>query len=168
VGFYLYWIEQSAFSIWLRESPSVLAFPTILFLHTFAMALLAGTNAAIDLSILGFAPRLRLAPMEDFFPLIWSSFWIMAITGVALLMAYPTKAFMNPVWYIKFVFIGLALVNMSMIKHRVFGDPRLDEGRVPRKWKLLATTSLVLWAGAITSGKLLAHTYTYLYSWYVP
>jgi hypothetical protein len=168
VAFYLYWIEQSAFSIWLRESPSVLVFPTLLFLHTFAMAFLAGANAAIGLRVLGFAPRMRLAPMENFFPLMWSSFWIMAVTGVALLTAYPTKAFTNPVWYVKFVFIALGLVNMWMIKHHVFGDPRVDERLASPKWKLLASTSLFLWAGAITSGKLLAHTYTHLYSWYMP
>ena len=61
------WVEQSALSTWIRESPSVSAFPSILTLHTLGMGFLAGTNAAMDLRILGFAPSLPLAPMERLF-----------------------------------------------------------------------------------------------------
>jgi hypothetical protein len=168
VAFYFHWfhwIEQTDFSHWMRESPSVLAFPNILFLHTLAMAFLVGTNAAVDFRLLGFAPQMRVAPMEKFFPLMWSSFWVMVVTGMMLLIAYPAKAFTNPLWYVKFVFIALALVNTRLIKTRVFRDPGLDVRPVPTNWKILAGTSLFFWAGAITAGKLLAHTYTRLYSY---
>ena len=168
MAFYLHWfhwIERSAFSVWLRESPSALAFPNILFLHTLAMGLVAGTNAAVDFRVLGFAPGMRLAPMEKFFPLMWSGFWVMVVTGVMLLIAYPTKAFTNPVWYVKFVFIALALVNVRLIEDHVFRDPDVDRRPVPRPVKILAGTSLFFWAGAITAGKLLAHTYIRLFSY---
>ena len=161
---WFHWIEQSDFSVWIRESPSVLAFPNILFLHTLAMAFVAGTSAAVDFRVLGFAPGMRLAPMEKFFTLMWSAFCVMVVTGLVLLIAYPTKAFTNPVWYVKFAFIGLALVNTRLIKNQVFRDPHLDVRPVPTKWKILAGTSLLFWAGAIVAGKLLAHTYTRLYS----
>ena len=46
------WIEQSALSVWVRESPSLLAFPFILFLHTLGLALLAGISVALDLWLL--------------------------------------------------------------------------------------------------------------------
>jgi hypothetical protein len=158
VAFYFYWIEQSAFSTWLRESPSLLVFPTLLLLHTIGMGFVAGTNAAIDLRVLGVASQMRIAPMQKFLPLMWSGFWLNAVTGVALLIAYPTKAFTNPVFYIKLAFITLALVNTQMIRNEIFRDPNLDERPVPRKWKILAGTSLLLWTGAITAGRLLAHT----------
>jgi hypothetical protein len=164
IFYWFNWIEQTRFSIWMRESPSVLAFPNVLFLHTLAMAFLAGTNAAVDLRVLGFAPEMRLAPMEKFFPLMWSSFWVMLVTGLLLLFAYPTKAFTNPVWYVKFAFIALALWNTRSIQNQMFRDPRLDAQPMPRQWKVLASTSLIFWAGAITAGKLLAHTYTRLYA----
>ena len=35
-------VEQTALSVWVRESPSLLAFPFILYLHTLGLALLAG------------------------------------------------------------------------------------------------------------------------------
>ena len=46
------WIEQSALSVWVRESPSLLAFPFILFLHTLGLALLAGISVALDFWLL--------------------------------------------------------------------------------------------------------------------
>ena len=40
--------EQDAFSVWVRESPSLLAFPFILYLHTLGLAMLAGINVGLD------------------------------------------------------------------------------------------------------------------------
>ena len=158
VAYYFYWIEQSTFSTWLRESPSLLVFPTILLLHTIGMGFLAGTNAAIDLRVLGVAPRMRIAPLQKFYPLMWSGFWVNLATGILLIIAYPTQAFTNPVFYVKLGFIALAVTNTLMIRRAVFADPRLDEMAVPARWKLLATTSLFFWAGAITAGRLLPYT----------
>ena len=63
------------------------------------------------------------------------------------------------------LFIALALVNTRLIEDRVFRDPDVDVRPVPRQWKILAGTSLFFWTGAITAGKLLAHTYTRLFSY---
>ena len=162
MAFYFFWIEHSALSVWLRESPSLLVFPTILFLHTIGMGFLAGTNAAIDLRLLGIASQMRIAPMQKFLPLMWSGLCVNTVTGIALIIAYPTQAFTNPVFYFKLAFIALALVNTLMIRNAVFRDPNVDERPVPRTWKILASTSLFFWAGAITSGRLLPYTYSQL------
>ena len=104
------WVELSSFSIWMRESPSVFAFPAILTLHTVGLAFLAGPNAAIDLRLLGFAPQLPLEPLKKLFPLMWAGFWLNAVTGTALVIAYPAKALTNPLFYLKLLLIALALV----------------------------------------------------------
>jgi hypothetical protein len=52
---FLIWLESTDFSTWVRESPSLFAFPAILSCHTIGMGLVAGTNAAIALRILGVA-----------------------------------------------------------------------------------------------------------------
>jgi hypothetical protein len=161
MAFYFYWLEHSALSTWLRESPSLLVFPTILIFHTLGMAFLAGTNAAIDLRILGVASEMRLAPMAKFFPLMWSGFCVNAASGLALLIAYPTKALTNPVFYLKLSFIALGVANAVVIKSQVFGDPNVDSRVVPIRWRILAGTSLLFWTGAIVAGRLLPHTYVH-------
>src|SRR6266540_6938089 len=90
---FLLTLENSAFGAWVRESSSLWAYPTILFLHTIGLGFLVGLNAAIDLRILGVARKRPLAPMEEFYTIMWTSFWINALSGTALLIADATTKF---------------------------------------------------------------------------
>ena len=107
---FLVYLEQSNFSIWVRESGSLMAFPGILLLHTYGMAVLVGIVVAIDLRILGFAPALPLAPIGKFLPLFWVAFWINAVTGTILLVADATTKLRNPDFFIKMGFILVAVI----------------------------------------------------------
>ena len=80
-------VENSSFAIWVRESGSLWSYPTIIFLHSLGLSFLAGMNAAVDLRLLGLAPRVPLAPMEKIFPIMWLGFWVSGASGVALLAA---------------------------------------------------------------------------------
>ncbi len=155
-------IERGAFSTFLRESPSIFVFPTMLIFHTVGMGFLAGTNIAIDLRLLGFASGMRIGPMQKFYPVMWAGFVMNAVSGILLLIAYPTKALTNWVFYVKLAAITIAMIEMWMIKRRVFDDPFVDKNPVGRNVRRLAATSLVLWLGAITAGRLLAYTYATL------
>src|SRR5215510_13231241 len=150
-------IEQSGFSTWVRESPSVWAFPTVLLVHTIGMGVVVGINAGIDLRILGLAPALPLAPMERFFPLLWIGFWVNAVTGTILLVADATTKLANPDFYVKMVFIALALINLRMQRNSLFRAVGADKRPLTTNDKVLALTSLFFWSGAITSGRLLAY-----------
>jgi hypothetical protein len=158
------WLEATSLSTWIRESTSVWAFPTILSVHTVGMGFVAGLNAAVALRILGFAPLVPLLELRRFLPVMWIGFWANAVSGVLLLIGYPTKAFTNPVFYLKLTFIALALVVLRSIMPSVFGDPSLDLKPATRKSRLLAVASLGCWTGAITAGRLLAYTYSHLTS----
>jgi hypothetical protein len=145
---FFHWIENTALSTWVRESPSLWSFPFILILHTVGMGFLVGANIAIDLRVLGFAPRVPIPLLEKFFIVIKIAFFVNAISGILLLIAYPTKALTNPLFYIKLSLIAFALSQTRRI--------------VYRKQKALAGVSLVSWAGAVAAGRLLAYTYKHL------
>ena len=155
-------IEQSGLSRWLRESESVFGFWFVLSFHAIGMVLLVGASAVIDLRILGFAPDLPLAPLKRLYRFIWVGFWIQVVSGIFLLIAYPTKALTNADFYLKLALIGLALTIMQRLKNRVLSDPSLNEAAMMAKGKVFASCSLILWVGAITAGRFLAYTYTYL------
>jgi len=154
---FLRFIEHTSFSQWVTGSSSVLAFPTILLLHTIGMGVVVGISAGIDLRILGLAPALPLAPMEKFFPLLWIGFWVNAFTGVILLAADATTKVTNPDFYVKMGFIALAIINLRMIRNRVFRDPFIDKKPMTSDAKVLAVTSMIFWLGAITAGRLMAY-----------
>lgn len=151
------WVESTAFSVWMRESTSVLAFPAILAVHTVGLALLVGVSAAVDLRVLGAARQIPLPAMQRFMPVLWGGLVLNAASGVALLIAYPTKALTDPVFYVKLVLIATAIALVVRIARGAFGTPM----PAPRL-RLLAAASLACWAGAITTGRLLAYTYTRL------
>ena len=150
-------IQQTGFSQWVRESESLFAFAGILLVHTIGMGFVVGVNATMDLRILGFAPAIRLSAFDKFFPVLWLGFWMNAITGTILLAADAVNKMSNPDFWVKMVFIALAVVNVRMLKKQVFQDPLIDKVPPSARAKLLAITSLICWLGAITSGRLLAY-----------
>ena len=150
-------LENSAFGTWVRESSSLWAYPTILFLHTVGLGFLVGLNAAIDLRILGVARKLPLAPMEAFYKIMWAAFWINALSGSALLIADATTKLTNPVFYIKMSFVTLAVINMVALRRRVFRRLANEAAPVAGFGRALAVTSLIFWGGAITAGRLMAY-----------
>jgi hypothetical protein len=95
--------------------------------------------------------------MTRLFPIIWAAFGINAVSGITLLIADATTKLANPVFYIKMIFIALALVNLRLLKTRVFGDPLIDQGPLSVNAKRLAATSLIFWLGATIAGRLMAY-----------
>jgi len=149
-------IENTAFAAWVRESSSLWAYPTILFMHTVGLGFLVGLNVAIDLRILGVAEKLPLAPFEKFYRVMWAAFWINALSGTALLVADASTKLTNRVFYIKMTCILFAVISMVLIRRRVFGAAA-DRAGLAAPARALAAASIVLWAGAITAGRLMAY-----------
>jgi hypothetical protein len=153
---FFFWLEATRLSVWTRESPSIFAFPGILAAHAIGMGLAVGVNAAVALRLLGAAPGVPVGEMRRFFPYMWLGFWVNAASGVLLLIAYPTKALTNPLFYIKLLLIAIAMTIFVVLKRRLL-EP-------PPSLRALSLTALACWAGAITSGRLLAYTYTRLFA----
>ena len=152
------WLQDSGFATWLREADVLWAYDLYLSAHAIGMATVVGLSAAVALRILGFAPRLPLAPMERFFPLMYAGFWVNAGSGVVLFIAYPVRAVTNPGFYIKMGGVLLAVLCIRRIRRQVFGDPAcLDTRPVPMNGKRLAGTLLFIWWGTILAGRLMAY-----------
>ena len=77
------------------------------------------------------------------------------LTGIALLVGYPTKALTNPVFYLKLGLIATGLVILRAIFRRM-GSGQAAMGIT----KVLAAALLIAWIATITTGRLLAHTHT--------
>jgi hypothetical protein len=152
-------LQQTAIARWIGESGSLWGYPTILFLHTLGLATLAGLNASINLRILGMAPALPMAPLVRFFPVMWAAFAMAAISGTLLLIADATTKLGQTVFWVKLLFVALAVVNMQMIRSRVFNDPLIGQRPLASNAKLLAITSTVFWIAATIAGRLIAYIY---------
>ena len=160
------WLEATWLSVWVRESTSIFGFPGILSAHAIGMGLAVGVNAAMALRLLGFAPGVPRRELRRFVPVMWLGFWMNTISGVLLLLGYPTKALTNPLFYLKLLLIGVGMWLFVRMGREMFDEPAAA-APAESGGRLLGAASLACWAGAITAGRLLAYTATrILASWY--
>jgi hypothetical protein len=80
------WLESTAVSVWIVESPSLFAFPGILAVHTVGLGLLAGLNGALDLRLLGMARSIPPAAFTRVLPIMWFGLWVNVLSAVALVV----------------------------------------------------------------------------------
>jgi hypothetical protein len=153
----LLWLEETRLAGWVRESDSLLAYPTVLFLHTLGLAMVAGLSALLNLRVLGFARNVPFSALTPFITTIWVGFAITVVSGTALLVAEASTKMRIPVLYVKLVFVALALVTLHLLAKQVFRNPLADRAPLPRQAHLLAASSLLFWAGATTAGRLIAY-----------
>lgn len=152
-------IETSAFSVWTRESTSVFAYPTFLSAHAIGMGLAVGVCVATAFHLLGLAPAIPTRELRRFATVLWIGVALNTASGVILLIAYPTKALTNPVFYLKLVLVGAGL----WLYRRMSEGIEMSSLPVASGLRRTALASLVVWAGAITAGRLLAYTFRRLF-----
>jgi hypothetical protein len=151
-------LEASRFAMFVKESGT--AYTTCLAFHTIGLAFLVGISGGTALRVLGVARSLPLAPMEDFFPLLYAGFWINAVTGVVLLALYPTKYVVDPTMYIKLGAVLFAMVVLRRFRAHVFGHAaNLETPEGASRAKTLALAMLGAWMTAIVAGRVTAYTF---------
>jgi hypothetical protein len=159
-------IENSAFATFVRESPTLFGYTAVLSLHAIGLAIVAGVNAVVALRLLGIAREIPLRPIVKLFPLMYVGFWVNALSGVALLSANASGMLANTMFWIKMVFIALAVAVMRLMRQTIFSDAALAGGGVEdARGRQLAIASLVCWTGAIIAGRMTAYPY-FVEAWF--
>ena len=153
----LLWLENTSFATWVREGQTILAYPTILFLHTLGLATVAGLTTFLNLRVLGFAGKLPFAVLTPFIPAIWIAFAVTAASGTALFVANPGPRVESLVFPIKLVFVLFAVITLHLMTKRIFRNPLADQSPLPSQARVLAVASMLFWVAATTAGRLMAY-----------
>jgi hypothetical protein len=153
---FLQWLETTSLATWIREDNSILAYPTILFMHTLGLGAVAGFSTFLDFRILGFA-RVPFSDLKPFVTAVWAAFALAAISGTALFIANASSKAQSPVFLIKLAFVALAIGTHYVLTKRVFRNPLAEQAPLPRQAQMLALLSIAFWVGATTAGRLLAY-----------
>jgi hypothetical protein len=152
------WLEELRLSSSIAESSTLYGFALVLVLHTIGIALTAGPAAVMSLRLLGFGRPLPLSSLRTLFKFFWVGFIGNAITGSLLFMMAASRTGYKPMYYVKLVFLALALVTLRPIRAAIEADHAAEDLAIAPRVKTMALLSLLLWAGVITSGRLIAYT----------
>lgn len=157
---YFAWLEQTAASIWVRESSW--AFFAILIVHSLAMGLVVGINIAFHLRFFGFVEKIALSRLKAFVPVIKLGFFAIVASGLLLVLGYPAKALTNPVFYLKMGLIAAGLFSTFYFVRRYMSDSDHDFIDLLQFDRLLASVSILIWCATIVGGRFLAYTHSIL------
>jgi len=152
-------IENSAYAVWVRESPSIFAYTSILSLHAIGLAIIVGINTLVALRLLGFVPGIPLQPLRKLFPWMYLGFTINTFSGASLLAANLTNDLGNWLFIAKLIFIAFAMVNLELTRIYVFDKPAgaAAAGALPKHSGTFAIASIVLWSLAMVAGRFTAY-----------
>ncbi len=152
------WLEYTPVAIWVGES--LYGYPFMLSLHAVGLAIVVGIFAMRDLRLLGCFDGIQFASFGRFARLGWSGVVINATSGVFLFTSQATTFVSSTPFLLKISMIFLAVICAAIIQKRMHAEASTWDraGSVPSgSVRLLAATSIVLWTGAIVSGRLVAY-----------
>jgi hypothetical protein len=139
------------------------AWPILEIVHFAGMALLFGTIGILDLRLLGIAKRMPVAPLEKLVPLGIFGFLLTLLSGYAFITSAPegpNDYLTNLSFYFKTTCLVLAGINVAIFYTSGISKEvdALGPGEdAPRRAKIIAALSLVLWIGVIYFGRMLMY-----------
>lgn len=150
------WIESTGLSIAIREGG--LPYPIIGGLHLLSIALFGGMLLITDLRLLGWALRTRKVSDVWCLTLPWKrlGFLVVVLTGLLLTWAEPNRLYRSPSFWVKMTLFALVGVHALVFRRSVYAHPEKLNAGITWQAKLAAAVSLLLWAGLIVSGRLIA------------
>ena len=153
---FLAWLESLPLSVWVHESPSVWAQPTVLTLHTMGMGVLVGASWVLDLRLLGISRNIPLSAFRWVFRAVTAGLIVNVVTGVLLFAQRATSLGTAIPFLIK---MGLVIASVATLVplHSLVFHSDADQCEVSGSARLLAIASILAWSGAITAGRLLAY-----------
>jgi hypothetical protein len=150
------WIESTDLSTAIREG--ALPYPIIGGIHLLGIALFGGMLLVTDLRLLGWAMLRR--PVSDIVQQCrpWKRFGFVVVvaSGLLLTWAEPQKLYRSPAFWIKMALFVLVGVHALVFRAGVYQNTARLDSSITAQARLAAALSLILWAGLIVSGRLIA------------
>jgi uncharacterized membrane protein len=156
----LEWLQASSLAVFIHKT--AWAFTTIEVIHVFAISLVIGTIAIVDLRLLGLASTKR--PVTELsrqvLPFTWAAFVLAVIAGSLLFISRATEYVANAMFWIKMALIVVAGINMvifEFITVRGVKEWNLDP-TPPQAVRLAGGISIACWILVLVFGRLIAFT----------
>ena len=149
------YLENLALANWVRTSPSLFAYTTVLAAHALGLAIVVGVNTIIALRLLGIAPGIPLTGLRKLYGIVWIGFLINLVSGLLLFIAQAHAMAAMLLFWGKLTFVALGMIVAELLKRFYFTDvASVQAGIVTRGARNLAIISLGCWYLALIVGRL--------------
>lgn len=149
------YLQNLALANWVRSSPSLFAYTTVLTAHAVGLAIVVGVNTIIGLRLLGIAPGIPLAGLRRLYGVVWIGFGINLVSGLLLFIAEAHAMAAMVAFWGKLTFVALGMIVAELLKRFYFTDvASVQAGVVTRVGRNLAIISLACWYLALIVGRL--------------
>jgi hypothetical protein len=151
-------LGETAWSVGLRESLWI--YPIVETAHVLGLALFVGLAVLLDLRLVGLAlPRVAVSlVVAQLQPWTWAGFALMVVTGVLLFFSDPATFAANPFFQIKIGLLAVAGLNAWTFHRNVYRTVASwgHETHTPWRARAAGWMSLLVWAGVVATGRLIA------------
>jgi len=152
------YLDNLALAEWVRSSPSLFGYTTVLTAHAVGLAIVVGVNTIIGLRLLGVAPGIPLAGLRQLYGIVWMGFVINLVSGLLLFIAQAHAMSAMLLFWGKLTFVALGMIVVVLLQRFYFNDTAsVQAGVVTRVGRNLAIISLVCWYLALIVGRLIGY-----------
>jgi len=151
------WLGATSASAWIRD-PSPWLWPLSETLHFIGLALVVGIAGVFDLRLLGALKQIPIAALKRCLPWAMGGLAVNLLTGIVFFTANPYQYAINPVWWGKVAFLGMAGMNAAifetMLSRAVVSLGPADP--MPLSARIVGGLSLASWFAVLFFGRMLA------------
>jgi Family of unknown function (DUF6644) len=156
------WLAGFPASTALRES--VWMYPVVESVHVLSLTMFVGTSVLWDMRLMGLL--LKEVPITEtkqrLMPWMMGGFMLMVASGAVLFFGDPVRFYLNIFFRIKAVLLAMAGLNAYFFHTSPSAHNLLVWDRAPKTpfaARLAGSLSLLLWAGVIVAGRLIAYNW---------
>jgi len=151
------WIEGT----WIAEQVRVSAwgYPIMIAAHSVGLAVVVGLAVAVDLRLLGRFRGIPFSALRTMFLVAWIGFLVNFLSGLALFSSQATSYMTNVPFLVKMAFVLTGAVTVGYLQGATarIGDGHGADSVTPGPARTMAIVSLLVWLGAIVTGRLIAY-----------
>ena len=149
------WLEATQLAEAIKESEWL--FPTIETFHVFALTLVVGSIAMLDLRLVGVSRRnLGVIELtEDTLVWTWGAFIVALVSGALMFASAATKYYANVPFRLKMVLLLLAGLNMAVFHFTAYRTVHAWDRTLPtpRAARIAGGFSLLFWVAVVIAGR---------------
>lgn len=140
------------------------SFPSLEVVHLLGLTVVFGGMVLLDLRLLGVHRALAVTALQrHILPCVWLGFAVAACSGTWLILFEASKLFGDPAFVIKMILLVLVAANVAFMHY--YAQRNLAHWDIdilpPLSARISAALSLLMWAGILACGRLIAYYYDF-------